>query len=130
MEATAPEVSTSPRLAPVLPEDFDLDGHLRQADADSHVVRIVARVLGEQGESLLIDTAEGVYAFHSTAIRRLQHLDDGSLYVVDIDPAARCTLHSTVTRLVRTRTGTLPSGSPDEILPAPRWDAVDTGDGG
>lgn len=121
--ANAGKPSTS---TPALPDDFQIDQYVQNADAESNIVRIVARVLGEQRDTLLIDAAEGVYALPSESVRRLQYLDDGSLFIVDIDPAATCVLHTTVRRLIRTRTGTLPSGSPDELLPAPRWSEPDS----
>src|SRR5438270_243530 len=118
MVATPANASKPPASTPALPEDFHIHSYLQRADAESNIVRLVARVLGEQGDELLIDTAEGIYAIPSVSVRRLQYLDDGSLFIVDIDPAATCVLHTTVRRLIRTRTGTLPSGSPDELIPA------------
>lgn len=121
MDAARADAGTPSTSTPVLPDDFEVDQYLQNADAESNIVRLVARVLGEQRDTLLIDTAEGIYALPPGSVRRLQYLDDNSLFIIDIDPAATCVLHTTVRRLIRTRTGTLPSGSPDELLPAPRW---------
>lgn len=121
MDAAPANVGKPSVSTPALPDDFQVDQYLQQADAESNIVRIVARVLGEQRDTLLIDTAEGIYALPSGSVRRLQYLDEVSLFILDIDPAATCVLHTTVRRLIRTQTGTLPTGSPDELLPAPRW---------
>src|SRR5436190_1173791 len=112
MDAASPDASNPSNSTPLLPDGFQIDAYLQKADAESGVVRVVVRVLGEQGDAVLVDTAEGVYALPSSAVRRLQYMDDGSLFILDIDPTATCVLHTTVRRLIRTRTGTFPSGSP------------------
>ncbi len=122
MDAGGPTSASNPSAStPPLPDGFEIDAYLEKADAESNIVRVVARVLGEQRDALLVDTAEGIYALPSSAVRRVQYMDDGSLFILDIDPGATCVLHTTVRRLIRTRTGTLPSGSPDELLPPPHW---------
>lgn len=122
-DSSSPSVSTPPQpvSTPPLPDGFEIDTYLRQADTESNIVRVVARVLGEQRDVLLIDTPEGIYELPSRAVRRLQFMDDSSLFILDIDLAATCMLHTTVRRLIRTRTGTFPSGSADELLAPPQW---------
>lgn len=121
MDATPASPSGETKPMPVLPEGFQIRSYLEKADAESNILRVVARVLGEDGGDLMIDTAEGVYAVPCVAVRRLQYLDDDTIFVIDIDPATTCVLHTTARRLIRTRTGTFPSGSSDELLGEPRW---------
>lgn len=87
---------------PVLAESFDLSAHLRLAEARSAEIRFFGKVLGQREDTVLCETAEGVYQFKRDDVVSLEPVH-ARLDQLLIKREAEFTLHSTVARLARSK---------------------------